>query len=1003
MKCNQFSTATKLLISPQLQYNTMNSKLFSFIYLLLLVSAKSISSSNAVPNQLVYTQSEIDLKSLSSFSNPIKKKRSTNVYTNKLKFLRNQFNFKYQWPNENSITVGKILLNQIDQLDTVRFSLKATRDPKSQDLVFFDSKSFEIRFNQSFVKWLNIYESHYFKLFAYDSNRNILTSCSLRIDISGSNQTNRPPVFETEIYEAQIVENNAPDTLVTRVDARDDDLGENGHLTYHFAASDESNSLPFQIKSDTGEIYAKKVLNRELKEFYKLNVMAIDNGPNRLSSLAQVIVRVLPQGDAAPRFIQKEFNLTLADSADYWLKPTVLKVSALDVDNSSSLVYSLSGSLNDMNTFEIDSQTGYIRLVSKLNSELKNQYKLNIIAKDLSQPARATYAPLSIFVEDVHVNPPVFTAPFYEFILFENVPIGYFVGRVVAVDKRKRSFDIITYAIQLDSQNDAKFPFSINDSNGTIQTVKKVNKNFKQGYEFNVIASMISNINKKVIANSTVRVKVKILDINDQVPLFAKSSYRINITEESSIGLPLLILSTKNIRDLNSILEYTIESGNENDMFSLVKQDNDKAFLSLERSNLNYKKQSSYDLNVKVMDQDGLYSIANVKVAILPKDSNMPRFSQDIYSFQINENASINSLVGSIQASSPNSMDAYSSRIVYKLISNSETSYSNENLSGNDQSIDQDSNDLKQNYFKLDELTGNLFVSSYLDREKYESITLYVTATNYNDKNQLIDHAIVQIQILDVNDNPPVFTRQFYELNVYRNTKIGSFLKRVEAIDKDLGQNGQVRYHFESRSPMPIAIDPLSGVIRLTQFLDEVNSINLTLIATDLGEVSLSSSINVLVQFLDQDDLAPVFDRNILIFYLYENQPVGTIIGEVKARDPNAGQQANIIYKLLENNDLFELKPSGKFNEVLLVSKFIGDLETRSSRNTFDISLRAYSANLHTDCLIRVFLKDLNDNSPSVPKTFKVVFNNYKNYFLTEKFAFVPVQDPDASSNLTFR
>jgi len=64
-------------------------------------------------------------------------------------------------------------------------------------------------------------------------------------------------------------------------------------------------------------------------------------------------------------------------------------------------------------------------------------------------------------------------------------------------------------------------------------------------------------------SNSTVRVKVKILDINDQVPLFTKSTYRINITEDSTtIGLPLLILNTKNNnRDPNLMLDYSIDSG----------------------------------------------------------------------------------------------------------------------------------------------------------------------------------------------------------------------------------------------------------------------------------------------------------------------------------------------------------------------------------------------------------------------------------------------------------
>ena len=76
------------------------------------------------------------------------------------------------------------------------------------------------------------------------------------------------------------------------------------------------------------------------------------------------------------------------------------------------------------------------------------------------------------------------------------------------------------------------------------------------------------------------------------------------------------------------------------------------------------------------------------------------------------------------------------------------------------------------------------------------------------------------------------------------------------------------------------------------------------------------------------------------------------------------------------NHDLFDLKPSGLFNAVLLVNKFVGDLQAKNSRNIFEFNIRAHSSttNLHTDCLIRVFLKDSNDNSPIVPKSFKIIF-----------------------------
>ena len=133
-----------------------------------------------------------------------------------------------------------------------------------------------------------------------------------------------------------------------------------------------------------------------------------------------------------------------------------------------------------------------------------------------------------------------------------------------------------------------------------------------------------------------------------------------------------------------------------------------------------------------VDQQDGLYSIYKIEINILPNIKYFLRFTKDIFMFKLNENSLVNSLIGQLSTISNDN------QVVYKLI-NSGTL--NENL---DMALD----------FRLDELTGNLYVANYLDREKYDSFTLYISAS-YRDKNFRSD----QIQIIDSNDNPLVFTR----------------------------------------------------------------------------------------------------------------------------------------------------------------------------------------------------------------------------------------------------
>jgi len=243
---------------------------------------------------------------------------------------------------------------------------------------------------------------------------------------------------------------------------------------------------------------------------------------------------------------------------------------------------------------------------------------------------------------------------------------------------------------------------------------------------------------------SSVKIKIKILDINDIVPEFEKSVYQLNVSEVPTIGLPLLTLATTNNND-KGLLVYSIELGNENDVFSLVKQGDTRAFLTIQRSNLNFKVKSAYELTVKVVDEEGLYSSASIHVRVIPDDVYSPRFTNSTYKFQVYENSEVSTFIGQVQAQIPSGLNYED--LTYRIITVQDSSTSETADNSKD--------------FSLNYKTGNLYVATdRLDRENYDTVTLYVTAS----VGKLVDHAIVQIDIRDVNDNPPVFTRDFYQV-----------------------------------------------------------------------------------------------------------------------------------------------------------------------------------------------------------------------------------------------
>ena len=376
------------------------------------------------------------------------------------------------------------------------------------------------------------------------------------------------------------------------------------------------------------------------------------------------------------------------------------------------------------------------------------------------------------------------------------------------------------------------------------------------------------------------------------------------------------------------------------------------------------------------MDQEGLYSSAIVQIIVSPKDIYTPRFSQDIYILQVSEDMGPGSLIGSVFASSLNSEDG--ARIVYKMITDTDGDES-------DNAAD----------FRLDENSGNLYVAKVLDREKYELVSLYVSASEMG-RPHLSDHAIVQIHLLDVNDNAPLFTRPSYEIQVHLGIKTGAFLGRVEAVDRDLGMDGTVRYSLNGSDIL--SIDPNTGIISLARALQETdqNFVLLTITATDLGQTPLVSTTRCSLRVIERQKMAPVFDEP-FEFEVESNSAIGRTLGQIRARDPDYGVDADLTYKLLGQSDIFELKPSGHLNTAILVLKKTIGPEGR----LFELKVRAYSWDMHSDCAIKVKVKD--GPRLRVPPSFKVIFNNYKNYFLTDNAAFVPVIESEPSNALTFR
>ena len=244
----------------------------------------------------------------------------------------------------------------------------------------------------------------------------------------------------------------------------------------------------------------------------------------------------------------------------------------------------------------------------------------------------------------------------------------------------------------------------------------------------------------------------------------------------------------------------------------------------------------------------------------------------------------------------------------------------------------------------------------------------------------------MRVNILDVNDSPPIFSRQF-RIKIPENLAPGSFVLQVTSSDADIGANAMATYSLSSMEGT-FQIDATSGNITLHKRLDAElrNSYNLRVTASD-GAHDIEG--NVEIEITDVNDNKPVIHHP-FSFDFPEQQPVGSFVGRLNATDADIKSPNNQIY--------FSLKLPPTFFDLDTDTGDIISLEEMEFNAADDSSL----ANRHE---LIVIAKDLGTPVKSSEQTVYiniVDFNNHAPVFEKPSyFSAVPVNLAPGSSILT--
>ncbi|XP_061691625.1 protocadherin alpha-6-like [Syngnathoides biaculeatus] len=282
-----------------------------------------------------------------------------------------------------------------------------------------------------------------------------------------------------------------------------------------------------------------------------------------------------------------------------------------------------------------------------------------------------------------------------------------------------------------------------------------------------------------------------------------------------------------------------------------------------------------------------------------------------------------------------------------------------------------------------DEKIPILIVQKSLDREAAPSHSLVLTALDGGKPPKTGDINIV-INLLDVNDNAPVFSSDGYSVAIDENAPVGTTVVQVNATDSDEGTNGEVVYSFSNsvnhRLLTLFEINHLTGAITLKEIIDfeEKEKYELEVQASDKGSVPLTTEKSVIIKVVDVNDNAPEIEVTSFSSSIPEDSRLGTTVALISVNDLDSGPNGKVICSI--SQDLpFALSPSLQDKMYALVTKSPLDREKRS---TYDISVVARDAGrpaLSSEKTISVYVSDVNDNRPEFafsPYTFYVAEGN---------------------------
>ncbi|KAF8568483.1 hypothetical protein P879_03338 [Paragonimus westermani] len=278
--------------------------------------------------------------------------------------------------------------------------------------------------------------------------------------------------------------------------------------------------------------------------------------------------------------------------------------------------------------------------------------------------------------------------------------------------------------------------------------------------------------------------------------------------------------------------------------------------------------------------------------------------------------------------------------------------------------------------------TYQLISVQKLDREQIPRHQVLLTCRDHDRVRPLVSTRRLDIEVIDENDNAPQFEDSPVVLVCQENAPPGQIIGRINATDKDVGENARLRFRIDDVNSNWVSVHSHTGEVRVNTVFDreiETERQFLVFVSDGTGSTAHTTSTQVRVRILDENDHAPHF-TDLYFFSIPENSPPGTEVGRVSAEDEDSGENGKIHYLLRQPSKEFDLdKVTGKItvrsprhdNSLGLAgsdfgSSLISALD-REQQDAYELTVIAEDGGdppRRSTTVVHIGLSDLNDHAP---------------------------------------